>query len=109
MTDVNAALQFRLLNAVMLFPAIHESRAFDEQMLQYFGVGLELCENGNFKSDGHKPGPAVNICGMDVYAFQGLHGAPIESVNDLPIARIAFTGIHHFSSGWAMRARPNLV
>ena len=108
MTHVNAALQFRLLNAAMLFSTAYESRAFKEQMLQFFGVGLDPYENRNFKNDGHKPGPAVNVCGADVYAFPGSHGRPCESVNDLPIGRIAFTAVLHFSSG-SVRPEPNLV
>jgi hypothetical protein len=96
LTHVNAALQFRLQNAVMLFPATHESRAFDEQTLQYFGVALNSYENRNLKNDSHKPRLTVNVCRADVYTFLGLPGEPNESADDLPIGRIAFTGVLHF-------------
>jgi ribose-phosphate pyrophosphokinase len=66
----------------MLFFAIHESRAFGEQMARHLGVDLSPHEERNFEDGEHKIRPLVSVRGKDVYVLQSLHGGSVESVND---------------------------
>jgi ribose-phosphate pyrophosphokinase len=82
LTHVNATFKIRMLNLIMLFFAIHESRAFGEQMARHLGVDLSPHEERNFEDGEHKIRPLVSVRGKDVYVLQSLHGGSVESVND---------------------------
>jgi ribose-phosphate pyrophosphokinase len=82
LTHVNATFKIRMLNLTMLFFAIHESRAFGEQMARHLGVDLSPHEERNFEDGEHKIRPLVSVRGKDVYVLQSLHGGSVESVND---------------------------
>jgi ribose-phosphate pyrophosphokinase len=82
LTHVNVAFKIRMLDLIMLFFAVHESRAFGEQMARHLGVDLSPHEERSFEDGEHKIRPLVSVRGKDVYVLQSLHGGPVESVND---------------------------